>query len=334
MDAQEFKTKLLENKVAVIGAVVALAAFGGGYYRQDALDQVTQEKSNADARLLILQDNERNAGRSLDDDLARMLEYHQQVESRALDFDSSIASQSFFSDLFANTTIKPEGIPSLSGQPVPAVKQYSYGAYIVQGAGSAGSLVDFAKKCEEQTAKTLRVDRLQFAAADAASVASGTSITGSIALRAWGTRGDAVKAPAAAPASAAVTGSAPAKIGMTAAQRAAKLDAAKSAFTKSIDLAGVKHLFGQAGGPASQSEGGVAAVEVALKTMKLTHTTIFGQDAIRGEKLSVKRIGNSFEVQADGATYKVTLSAVTAEGSSYTATFLVSGKMIKVPLSK
>lgn len=339
MDAQELKAKLLENKVAVIAAVVAVAGFGGAYYRQDALADARKTREESDARLLILQDNERNAGRSLDDDLARIAEYHQQIEARALDFDSSIASQSFFSELFANVNIKPEGIPSLTGQPVPAVKSYAYGSYIIQASGGAGPLIDFAKKCEDQPSKTLRVDRLQLAAADATAATAGISIAGSIALRSWGLRGDAVKSSAPAPTSAATAASpgAPAKavkISMTNMQRAAKLAAAKAAFAKSVNLDGVKHLFGQAGGSASQAEGVTAAVESALKSMKLIRTTIFGQDAIRGDRLTVKRVGNSFDVVADGSTYKVTLSAITADGEAYVATFSVSGKMIKVPLSK
>lgn len=337
MDAQELKAKLLENKVAVIAAVVAVVGFGGAYYRQDALADARKTKEEADARLVILLDNERNAGRSLDDDLARIAEYHHQVEARALDFDSSIASQSFFSELFTNVNIKPDGIPSLTGQPVPAVKSYAYGSYIIQASSGAGPLLDFAKKCEDQSSKTLRVDRLQLAAADAAAATTGVSIAGSIALRAWGLRGDAVKLSAPAPAAAAAasgTSNKAVKISMTNMQRAAKLDAAKVAFAKSVNLDGVKHLFGQAGGPVSQSEGTVAAVESALKSMKLIRTTIFGQDAIRGDKLTVKRVGNSFDVAADGSTYRVTLIAVTADGEAYVATFSVSGKMIKVPLSK
>ncbi len=326
MDAQELKSKLLEHKIAVFSAVVALLAGSYAYVRQDALVAGEQARESVETNLKVLRHNQQNGGQSLLADLTAMESFYQQVVSRALDFESGIASQAFFSDLIQSKGFKIDGIPALSGQPVPTVKPFAYGAYFIQGSGASDAMLEFARKCEEHSVKTLRVDRLQLSLGDSAATATqATDIMAGLALRSWGYRSEVGPLKLSPP----VVPPKPEKVAVTRMQRQQKLEAAKAAFAKRVNLSGVHHLLG-ASSAVTTDDGAIslASVETALKALKISRKRIFGQQAISGDKIGTKRVGNNFDLVADGVTYKVTLRDVTAEY----ATFLVSGKIIKIPL--
>lgn len=324
MELHELKAKLPENKLAVISAVVALCAGLTAYFRADALTEVEHTREAADARLQILRFNEVHGAKSLAQDLQTMEELYRLAETRALDFDSNIAAQAFFSELILAPDLKIEGIPTLNGLPIPNVKPFAHGAYLIQGTGPVSGFINLAKRCEEQQVKCLRIDRVQFSSGESPTSTGTAGAVGTIALRAWGLKQDGTKitAPTVAPTTE--------KISLTRDQRKAKLVAAQEAFNKRVDIAGTRHLFGPAGAAGgADSETSNSALEAALKTLKISPTVIFGQRAIRSDKLGVKRVGNSFEITVDGTTHKVILKEVTAES----ATFFVSGKMIKIPIN-
>lgn len=329
MDAQELKSKLLEHKVAAFSAVVALSVGTFAYVRQDALVSAEQARESVEANLKLLRYNQQNGGPVLLADLAAMESFYQQIVTRALDFDSGIASQAFFSDLIQSKGFKIEGIPALSGQPVSTVKPFAYGAYFIQGSGASAAMLEFARKCEEHSVKALRVDRLQLSLGDTASSSAAqpaVDIMAGLALRSWGYRSEVGPLKFGLP----VVGPKPEKVGVTRVQRQQKLEAAKAAFAKRVNLSAVHHLLG-APSAAPEDDGAISllAVESALKALKITRKRIFGQQAISGDKIGTKRVGNNFDLVAEGVTYKVTLRDVTAES----AIFLVSGKTIKIPLA-
>lgn len=314
MDVAELKSKIVENKVPAASLFLALVACAVFYFRMDLVDAASSERLKADAELEVLKFNELNS-RTLDVEIAEAKSLYDLVAARSLDFDSPIGSQAFFSDLLTGPLVF-DGIPSLVAAPmaVTVSKAFATGVYVVQADGSSAAIIDFCKKAESGSVKSLHVERVQLSTAEKGATSA------SVAVRAWGRRGGLT-----APQAAAVAG----KI-ISKQDRQDRIKRFRDLLSSTIDISNIQHVLDSSHGSAAAGPSKLSGLDEALQSLKVYDAVFQGQRVARFDKIGIKRVGASFEMPVGAGSQKVTLVSISSEG----VVLSVASKIHKIPFSK
>lgn len=322
MKTEELKAKIREYPVVFFSGLIFLGAAGLLYFNWDNEATLMEERTGLDARLEEMKTNERNS-KNLAEHVVRAKKVYEKVKSDAVDFESMIEGQSFFSDLIQKSNyVKIEALPSQQALPALVAEVKPFGAcnYLLKASGSYAGLMRLIGDISSNPIHSMTINRVQLMAPSDSVKPSSDVIEADILFQIWGKKGEFSSVAMS-----------PDKKVLSPGDRSRRLELAEKLLMHiKSDTAGFKNPFKSSvsTGAASNSS---TPIDVALSQLKFSIMTFGGKPAVKIDGIGIKREKTDFNLKAEGKVFKLVISHI--DEDSFTV-ITPAGKKVSLTYKK
>ena len=301
MKTEELKAKIREYPVVFFSGLVFFGAAALLYLNWDNEVILTEERNVLEAKLDEMKINERNA-KNLAEHVARAKSVYEKVKSDAVDFESMIEGQSFFSDLIQKSNyVKIEALPSQQALPALSADAKPFGAcsYLLKASGSYAGLMRLISEVSSNPIHSMTINRVQLMSPSDLGKPSAGVTEADISFQIWGKKGDF----------SGVSSNSDKKVSPPG-DRSRRLELAEKLLMHiKIDTTGFRSPFNPTASTAIGANSS-APIEVALSQLKFSIITFNQKFAVKIDGIGIKREKTDFDLKADGKIYKLVISHI------------------------